>query len=190
MQMHAAHRPGGHRRSASAFRLAAALVTAGCAVTLCACGSSGGSGQIAAGATTAAGDASPMGLSQCMRRHGINNFPDPGNGPGGEGLSISATPGSPALTVQGITFSGPAFEKAEKACSRYLTPKGPPPQLSAEQRAKMVVFARCMRSHGVPQFSDPSPTGPVGAVAPGRSKAFSNGPAFNHAVRVCGGPPR
>ena len=104
MKMHAAHRPGGHRRSAPALRPAAALATAGCA------------------------------------------FPDPTKGPGGEGLSISESPGSPALIVQGITFSGPAFHKAEKACSGYLTAKGPP--------------------------------------------AFSNSPAFNHAVSACGGPVR
>jgi hypothetical protein len=188
MKMHAAHRPGGHRRSAPALRLAAALVTVGCAVGLCACGSSGATGQSAVGATTATGDASPLGLSHCMRAHGVSDFPDPTQGPGGQGLSISATPGSPALTVQGITFSGPAFEKAEKACSRYLTPTGPPPQLSASQRAKLVAFAKCMRLHGVPDFADPT-TGPVGVVAPERQDKVVGSPAFRHAVTICGGPP-
>lgn len=45
MQMHAAYRPGGHRRSALAIRLAVAMPTAGCAVALCACGSSGAGGS-------------------------------------------------------------------------------------------------------------------------------------------------
>jgi hypothetical protein len=187
MQMHAAYRPGGHRRSASAVRLAAALVTAGCAVALCACGSSAGGGQSAAGATTATGDASPMALSRCMRGHGIESFPDPGNGPGGQGLSISSSPGSPTLTVQGITFSGPEFQKAEQACKDYLTAKGPPPQLSAAKRAQMLVFARCMRTRGVPSFADPTATGPIGVASKSRSKAFSNSPAFNRAVQACGG---
>jgi hypothetical protein len=188
MRMHTAHRPGGHRRSATAIRLAAPLVTAGCAVMLSACGSSGPSGAVAAGATTATGDASPLGLSECMRAHGISNFPDPSNGPGGQGLSISATPGSPALTVQGITFSGPAFEKAEKACSRYLTPNGPPPQPSAKQRAQMLAFARCMRTHGVPSFADPGGGLIAGGVVAGkRPSANSDSPSFRHAVTVCGG---
>lgn len=185
MKMHAAHRPGGHRRSAPAVRLAAALVTAGCAVALCACGSSGASGQTAVGATNATGNASPLGLSQCMRANGISTFPDPTQGPGGQGLSISQTPGSSALTVQGITFSGPAFQKAEQACGKYLRASGPPPPLSASQRTKLVAFAKCMRAHGVPQFADPR-TAPGGVVAPKRSSAFSNSPALDRAIRVCG----
>jgi hypothetical protein len=121
-----------------------------------------------------------------MRSNGISNFPDPTQGPGGQGLSISMTPGSAALTVQGVTFSGPAFEKAEQSCRRYLVASGPPPQLSASGRAQLVAFAKCMRAHGVPRFADPT-TGPVGVVAPKRSSAYSNSPAFNHAVSVCGG---
>jgi hypothetical protein len=97
-----------------------------------------------------------------MGSNGISNFPDPTQGPGGQGLSISMTPGSAALTVQGVTFSGPAFEKAEQSCRRYLV------------------------ASGVPRFADPT-TGPVGVVAPKRSSAYSNSPAFNHAVSVCGG---
>src|ERR1700753_2165667 len=164
MKMYAAHRPGGHSRSAAALRRAAGLVTAGCAVALSACGSSGGGGAAAVGATTASGNASPLGLSHCMRAHGISNFPDPSSGPGGEGLSISSTPGSPTLTVQGVTFSGPAFEKAEQACSRYLVASGPPPQASASQRAAMLAFAKCVRAHGVPGFADPGGAEVVGGV--------------------------
>lgn len=188
MKMHTAHRPGGHRRSATAVRLAAALVTAGCAVAASACGASGGSGPTAVGATTATGDASPLGLSQCMRAHGVANFPDPTKGPGGEGLSITATPGSPTLTVQGITFSGPAFQKAKQACKRYLSGNGPPPSLSASQRAKLLTFAKCVRAHGVPTFGDPT-SAPTGVVATQRPAAKASSPAFRHAITVCGGPP-
>jgi hypothetical protein len=187
MKMHAAHRPGDHRRSAPAVRLAGALTTAGCAVALCACGSSGGSGQTAVGATTATGSASPLGLSQCMRAHGISNFPDPTQGPGGQGLSISATPGSAALTVQGITFSGPAFEKAQKGCSQYLTAKGPPPQPTASDRARMLAFAKCMRANGVPGFSDRAGSVVGAVVAPKRASGNTGSPAFSHAATVCGG---
>jgi hypothetical protein len=187
MKMHAAHRPGGHRRSAPALRPAAALVTAGCAVALCACGSSGGGGQTAVGATTATGNASPLGLSQCMRANGISNFPDPTKGPGGQGLSISETPGSSALTVQGVSFSGPAFHKAEQACGRYLIAKGPPPQPTASDRASLLAFAKCMRTHGVPSFSDPAGSVVGGVVAPKRGTATAGSPAFRHAVIACGG---
>jgi hypothetical protein len=182
MTMHAAYSPGGHRSSAVAIRLAVATAIAGCAVAIGACGSSGG-GQTAAGATTPTGNASALGLSQCMRAHGISNFPDPSNG----GLSISTMPGSPALTAQGITFSGPAVQRAEQACRRYLVAKGPPPQVSAAQKAQMLALARCMRANGVPGFADPG-AGLVGAaVAPGRHKAIPASPAFRHAISVCGG---
>jgi hypothetical protein len=162
------------------------MAIAGCAAAIGACGSSGGGGQAAVGATTATGNASPLGLSHCMRANGISNFPDPSNGTGGQGLSISATPGNSTLTVQGISFSGPAFQKAEQACRRYLVASRLPPPLSAAQKAKLVASAKCMRAHGVPQFADPT-TAPVGVVAPSRASAFSNSPAFNHAVSICGG---
>ena len=189
MKMHAAHRPGGHRYCAAPIRRAAAPVTAGFAVALCACGSSGGGSQTAVGATTATGNASPLALSHCMRAHGVSNFPDPNQRPGGLGLSIVQTPGSSALTVQGVTFSGPAFQTAERACRQYLTPSGPPPALSASRRARLVTFAKCMRAHGVPSFADPT-SALVGVVATKRPSERPGSPAFRHAVSVCGGPPR
>ncbi|HTU96856.1 MAG TPA: hypothetical protein VMF14_13510 [Solirubrobacteraceae bacterium] len=188
MKRHAAHHPGGHRRSAVAIRPAAALAAVGCAAALGACGSSGAGGPAAVGGTTATGDASPLGLSQCMRAHGVTDFPDPSNGPGGQGLSISATPGSPTLTVQGVTFSGPAFERAEKACSRYLTAKGPPPQPSARQRARLLAFAKCVRAHGVPSFADPGGGAVVGGVVASKhAPASVDAPAFRRALAACGG---
>jgi hypothetical protein len=181
MTMHAAYSPGSHRSSAVAIRLAVAMAIAGCAVAIGACGSSGG-GQPAAGATTATGNASPLALSHCMRAHGISNFPDPSNG----GLTILASPGSATLTVAGIVFSGPALQKAEQACRRYLVADGPPVQPSAAQKAEMVALARCMRANGVPSFADPSP-GPIGtAIASKRPSASFESPAFRHAISVCG----
>jgi hypothetical protein len=182
MTMHETYSPGSHRHDAFAVRPAVALAIAGCAMVTAACGSSGG-GLTAAGATNPTGNASPLGLSQCMRAHGISNFPDPSNG----GLTISATPGDATLTVQGITFSGPAFQSAEQACKKYLMPGGRPPQPSAAQRARFLAFAKCMRASGVPTFSDP--VGPVqGAeVAPKHAAANAGSPAFRHAAQACGG---
>ncbi|MGZ4175105.1 MAG: hypothetical protein ACXVSE_10390 [Solirubrobacteraceae bacterium] len=80
------------------------MPAAGCAVAIGACGTSGG-GQATVGATTASGNASPLGLSQCMRAHGISNFPDPGNGPGGQGPAKPI--GSPALRHAVDVCGGP-----------------------------------------------------------------------------------
>jgi hypothetical protein len=93
-------------------------------------------------------------------------------------------PGKATLTVQGIVFSGPAVQKAEQACRRYLVASGPPPQLSAAQKATLVAVAKCMRANGVTSFADPT-TAPVGVVAPNRALAYSNSPSFNRAVTVC-----
>ena len=156
------------------------------AVGIAACGGSGSTptGQ----GTTATGDSSPFALSKCMRTHGVSNFPDPSAGPGGEGFhGVNSTPGSDALTVDGITFSGPAFQAAEKACKKLLPGGGgPPPPVSAAQRQAAIANARCMRRHGVPNF--PDPTFPAGGGIAIRIGAGVNpqSPAFTHAQAACG----
>jgi hypothetical protein len=177
------YRPRGHRRPVT-IRLVVAAAAAGCAVAICACGSSG-DGGFAVGATTAEGDASPAALSKCMRAHGLSTFPDPSNGSGGQGLNISGTPDGPTLTVNGITFSGPAFQKAQAACRRYLAPSAPLPKPTAARLAAMVQFAKCMRTHGVPSFADP-PAATGGIVAGRRPGPHALSPGFRRALGLCG----
>lgn len=59
-------------------------------------------------------------FSQCMRSHGITDFPDPQSHPGG-GISISlrASPGSD------LNPNGSLFQAAQKAC-KSLAPFGGP----------------------------------------------------------------
>jgi hypothetical protein len=150
-----------------------------------ACGSSGTGGPV--GATTASGNSSPIALSRCMRANGLSNFPDPTMGSGGEGFPggiIQSIGGG--LTADGITFNGPALSRAERACSRYLTPKGPPPQLSASRRRELLAFAACMRSHGVPNFPDPPLSGGGGPHVTNGAPPSLLGLAAQAAVRACG----
>jgi hypothetical protein len=56
------------------------ILALGCALTLAACGSSGGYNPAAA---TNPSKNSPLALSQCMHAHGIKNFPDPTTAAGG-----------------------------------------------------------------------------------------------------------
>lgn len=147
-----------------------------------ACGGGGTGGSV--GATTASGNSSPIAMSKCMRANGLSHFPDPAMGSGGEGFPggiLQSSDGS--LTADGITFSGPALTRAERACSRYLPPKGPPPQLSAAQRKRLLAFAACMRSHGVPDFPDPGSGGPRAGNGP---PLDLSGPAAQTAARACG----
>jgi hypothetical protein len=56
-------------------------------------------------------------MSQCMRNHGIKDFPDPNTSGGHVTLKINGSPGSD------LNPNNPQFQAAQKACGRYL-PKG------------------------------------------------------------------
>jgi len=55
--------------------------------------------------------------SQCMRSHGVTNFPDPTTFGGGVSLRVNAGPG-------GVDASSPIFQSAQSACAS-LQPGGP-----------------------------------------------------------------
>jgi hypothetical protein len=153
--------------------IALAVVMAGLVVAACA--STGSTGTIGAGNN-------PLALAQCMHSHGVPNFPDPTNGPGGAGLSVSKTPGGTNLTVNGIMFSGPTFQAAVRACGLFGGRSGPPP-ITEAMRHRLLSFAQCMRAHGASDFPDPNFSSP-GTVF--RAKIPNhNAPAFQQAVRTC-----
>jgi hypothetical protein len=85
--------------------------------------------------------------SQCMRAHGIADFPDPS---AGGGIQLSA--GGPNSD---LNPGNPTFVAAQKACQKY----SPFPQPTAEQQeqvqARALAMAACMRKNGVPNFPDP-----------------------------------
>jgi hypothetical protein len=119
-----------------------------------------------------------------MRANGLSNFPDPAQGSGGigfpGGVVLSSTD---QLTVDGVTFTGPALKKAQAACKEFLPGgSGPPPGLTAQQTRQALAFATCMRAHGVSNFPDPGSTGPPKQTLIGNSSS----PAFQQAAKVCG----
>ncbi len=119
-----------------------------------------------------------------MRANGVSGFPDPTAAPGGGvGLTLFVN-GDGSLTADGNTFAGPAVRSAERACRAYLPPAGgPPSSVRAQQLRQELTFARCMRSHGVPSFPDPSSSGAQAGPAAGIDP---RSPAFQNAARVCG----
>jgi hypothetical protein len=123
-----------------------------------------------------------------MRSHGVPNFPDPSNnGHGGIEIQSSQRAGSGASTkVNGVAVNGPAFQAAMQSCRSKLPNGGRPGPMSASQRAAMLRFSQCMRTHGVPNFPDPVFSG--GAVrigfGPG-SGVDPKSPAFIAAQRAC-----
>jgi hypothetical protein len=117
------------------FAVAPALV---CVLAVAGCGSSGG----AAKQKSASG--SFLAFSQCMRSHGVSNFPDPG--PGG-GIQINST----------INPAAPSFRSAKSSCNHLLPGGGPSDtKPSKQQIAQEVSISDCMRKHGVTGFPDPT----------------------------------
>ena len=157
--------------------IALASITFG--LVIAACGSSGNP-------STSASSSSSQGLkfSQCMRAHGVSNFPDPsGHGQ----IAIGAS--------SGINPQSPAFQSAQKACIKFAPAKLGPPHMSASDRRAAVRFAACMRANGQSNFPDPTDTAPSGAsrVFVLRGMVFAPGPgidpkspAFRQAAARCG----
>jgi hypothetical protein len=120
-----------------------------------------------------------------MRAHGVPNFPDPTLGAGGEGFSIAKSPDSSSVTVDGTSFSGPAFQAATKAC-RSDGGLGATAGISHTLMEAMVAKAHCIRSHGVRNFPDPffGPGGRgVGINLP--ATVNTQAPAFLKAAKAC-----
>jgi hypothetical protein len=135
--------------------VAFALLAAGCGAGD---GSSGNHvAQLGSTATNSAGSPDAGGttnsqllaFSQCVRSHGVRNFPD--SEPGANNAKF---PGAQQLGVGNSQLSA-----AENAC-QHLLPAGiddqfPPAEVPLLLRG-MVRFSQCMRSHGVPNWPDPT----------------------------------
>jgi hypothetical protein len=127
-------------------------------------------------------------MSRCMRAHGLSNFPDPKQGPGGIGFPGGVALGlNGSLTVDGVRFSGPALKAAEKGCRQFLPGGGgPPPPIPAARRQAMLANAACMRKHGVPNFADPTFPAHGGALLHLGPGVDPQSPAFRTAEKACG----
>jgi hypothetical protein len=84
-----------------------------------------------------------------MRSHGVPGFPDPQ--PGARNAKF--------LSAQQLGVSGSRLQSAMSAC-QHLLPPGTDDQFPAAEvpilLRGMLPLARCMRSHGIPDFPDPA----------------------------------
>ena len=163
------------------MRRTAPLIAVLAAAGLAACGSSSPSTNRAAALDQM------VTFAKCMRANGVPNFPDPGsNGTGGIQIQQKVGSGG-SLRVNGVAVSSPKFQSAMQACHSKLPNGGRPPALSASQRAAMLKFSQCMRTHGLPNFPDPAfgPGGRIGLSVRPQSGIDPSSPAFQQAQAAC-----
>jgi hypothetical protein len=165
-----ASRRRGHLRRA----VAPAAALAGVALLAAACGggsTSTTSTSAAQGGGTTNSNADEMPYTQCMRAHGVLNFPDPN----AQGKPFTAQ----SLQQAGIGGNSPQFQAASQACAHLMVP--PSPAQLAQMTRELVRYAECMRAHGVPDFPDPSANGSGLNLTP----SIVDSPDFVPAEQAC-----
>jgi hypothetical protein len=139
-------------RATSSLAAAAAAIAAAAAVA--ACGSNradSSSASSSAGRHTYAQTMQDdVRFGRCMRSHGVPNFPH------------LTSPYEFKRWLISSAAQSPANQSAETDC-QHLLPGGSGPRQNEPrtqaQIAAMLAFARCLRSHGFPNFPDPTSSG-------------------------------
>ena len=138
--------------ASSTLPAAAAAIAA--AIAIAACGSNSPSSSSSGGHPTQAEiqqeQQDAVRFADCMRSHGVSNFPDPSTDPREFKQSLDPT-----------TAHSPAFRPALSACG-HLLPRGGQSHSAPPSQAQItaeLAFARCLRGHGFPSFPDPSTGG-------------------------------
>jgi hypothetical protein len=138
---------------------AAAAIIGTVVLALLAAACSGG-GPSSAGSSTGSGGSPGAGgaahsklvaFSHCMRSHGVPTWPDPSSNQS----NIKFGPGQ----AQQYEVSSSQFNAARRAC-QHLLPVGAndtfPAAMMPQILSGMRGFSRCVRSHGVPNWPDPT----------------------------------
>ena len=156
--------PGWHRsHSIKSMVVIAALLGVGVLAT--GCGGSSDPGTTGSGSAVSSGVA----YTNCMRTHGVPDFPDPTVSPGG-GVGFQVN----------LNQNGPAYQAAAQACQSLKPGGNQAPQVSSKKLAAEVRWAQCIRTHGVPTFPDPNAQG---ALDSGDFDPTSS--AFQSASQAC-----
>jgi hypothetical protein len=130
---------------------------------------SGSSGQ--SGPT----EAQLLKYAECIRAHGLRDFPDPVPAAGG-GFAFRVEPGLDPRSPS------PQFQAAEKACQKDVPP-GLANLTPAQMMANALKYTECMRSHGEPDFPDPNGQGMIKIIPTGIMDPSS--PQFQRAEMDC-----
>ncbi len=156
------------RRTAS---LTGSLIAIGLLISGCG-GSSGRS--LAANPSGARIGSQVVAYAACMRSHGLAGYPDPQISGSANRVQVTISPGI-------LNPEAPAFKTADGACHRLLPNGGTPPSSSSQEQRQGLLFADCMRSHGVPAFPDADRDGTFTLPSTMNQQA----PQFKRATTTC-----
>jgi hypothetical protein len=129
-------------------------------------------GSPSSGATP---QAEGLAYSQCIRSHGVPNWPDP----------VPTPSGGYGYRTIGINPKSAAFQEAQQAC-KALVPEwwsSAGQQLTPAQQQAWLSWAKCIRSHGMPDF--PDPTFPGGGAVQISGAGPSSSPQLQSAMNAC-----
>ena len=141
-------------------RVLSLLTAVGIATVPTACGSSGNSSSNSGSSSSSAAGGrqtqaqktqAAFHFARCMRSHGVPGFPDPTT----RAFKFALMPSSG-------NARSPSFRSAVTACQHLLPDGGPSSDSPARRQAQIaaaLAFARCLRSHGFPNFPDPTSSG-------------------------------
>jgi hypothetical protein len=137
------------------------------------------------GTSNAGASAGPqlVAFSQCVRSHGVPNFPDPEPGASNEKFP----------TARQLRVSDSRLSAATSAC-QHLLPAGVGDRFSPAEVPLLLpgmrVFSQCMRSHGVPDWPDPAvdsegrPEFPL-SVVPGHERDYWRSARITAVIGEC-----
>jgi hypothetical protein len=164
---------GGHRPQPAPWRwIGVLLVIVGVAL-LAACSSSD---SPSSDSSTSSAYAKALAYAQCIRAHGIPDYPDPNS----KGQFVVPNGSSDSLP----NVSKAVATAASNACQKLLPPsmaQGPPQSQGAKATNQGLKFSACMRSHGEPNFPDPAANGSL-TLPPGMN---AESPQFQNAEKAC-----
>lgn len=146
------------------------VIVAVAAVSLLAAGCGGSSSRAAA----ATGQTGLVAYSNCIRSHGVPNFPDPTSSEG--------------IPKDEIPVSNPKLPGASNACEHLMPAGGLGPRTLQSPRARLsdaLSFARCMRSHGLNGFPDPTAHGDLSVEMVQAQGIDLHSPAVLQTVHDC-----
>jgi hypothetical protein len=160
----------------------AALALIAMAALTSACGSSAPAsvGTGSRGNITATKHGKAVKFAECMRANGVSEFPDPDT--------------SGAFTLDGVVNgsslnpSTPAWKRAVGACKDLEPPGFMGRKRSTQEQEAALKFAQCMRENGVPDFPDPTPTGPLidtSRIPSAAGRGARSIPGFRAAAAKC-----